>query len=109
MFKNKLLSEITWIRKDSLDITGSCLSIELSDVTDETIKTMFGKLPKGTSAKNKYSDSIVIYNDAEGTEAVYTIYTLYGIWRIGANENCKRDNQLAQTIISTEKQLYILN
>jgi hypothetical protein len=109
MIKSSLLTQITWTRKDSMDCDGTSLSIQLEGLTNETIQKAFGKLPKGVSPKTKYSNPIVVFNNIEGEQFPYTIYTYFGTWRIGAIENAKYDVQLAQVLNGIEQESFILN
>lgn len=64
-------------------VEGTGFAVELKDVTTLQLKSLFGSVPKGFGKKNKYSESMFITN-AKDPKGVYTIYTSFGIWRIGS-------------------------
>lgn len=101
---NLSASNLTWIRNDKIDYLGTCLDRRLPLISSETIKKLFGKLPAGTQphSKMKYSSTIVLYNNVEGTEIPYTLYTFYGEWRIGSHDDGKFADQLADMLTENE-------
>jgi len=107
---------LIWKRADSTDrtksgeminCTGTSLLLALPSVSNEMVKAKFGKLPKGLTGK--YSQSIEIINNleepsnaigwTEGT-GIYTLYTLYGEWRIGGFSENKYVKELSEFLFS---------
>ena len=76
------------------------------DCTNEQIEKCFGELPEGLD--EKYSESIVLTAEGEevveaknifdDTKGIYTVYALYGAWRIGGSSENKYTEELKQLI-----------
>ncbi len=88
-----------------LNTKSSSLQMILEEVTSETIKNLFGILPEGIEPDEKYSDRIILQYEGEHVQeaktfwdddavGIYSLYTQYGIWRIGGFS----DNQHTQRL-----------
>jgi hypothetical protein len=86
---------------------------ELPGVTNAKIKSLFGKLPRGTGHTNDYSDTLVIINNLEkpnpaqtfmdkNASGIYTLYTSFGEWRIGGFDGNKYTTELKNYILGME-------
>lgn len=106
---------LNWKLNSEAPCTGSSLAKELPGVTNQRIQKLFGVLPSGVCAHEKYSDHLVLTNEVEGhhgetadvdfwngLKGVYTLYTCYGEWRIGATANSKFVEELAAYIMDTK-------
>ena len=98
-----------WTRVKDINIAGTSLQLELPEITNADIKKLFGELPAGANAHTKYSDeSIYLVNNIEKPvesiqyydgRGIYTLYTLYGVWRIGGFPGNKFTQQLRDYIV----------
>jgi hypothetical protein len=62
------------------EVSGSSLWFVLSDVTDVDVDRVFG-ISFPDENDEKYSSTFVI--ESEATNARYTLYKSYGVWRVG--------------------------
>jgi len=98
---------------ESLLINGTYHLYTLRGVTNECIKNIFGELPFGCNHSNKYSEVLILRHEdedvIEGTgswddgQGVYTLYTLYGEWRIGGFETNQHIADLIELIEDFER------
>lgn len=82
----------------------------LEGVTNKDIKNLFGILPKGTEFDEKYSEDIRLEYEGEHIQeaksfwdddaiGIYTLYTQYGIWRIGGFSDNQHTQELYNLIM----------
>jgi hypothetical protein len=89
--------------------------VSLPNLTSQKVKELFGKLPKGTGKNNKYSEAIVLEHESikpiQGNYPkpganLWTLYTSFGMWRIGgfekANTTCAYVGMLIELLNSAE-------
>jgi hypothetical protein len=62
-------------------LPGSSLLVELGDVTHDQVAAALGSNLVGTPAGTKYSEAIVVRENVTGQS--FTVYMLYGVYRIG--------------------------
>lgn len=97
------MANLNWQRLDDADINGTSLIKILNRISSKAIQTLFGDLPAGHSnLMEECSDHIFLKNDRE--DLVYTLYTVYGTWRIGGYmEHEKYAEDLAAKIYERQR------
>jgi len=71
--------------------------ITLEGITSARIKELFGQLPRGYGKENKYSEAITV-GDPNKPHITLTLYTNYGVWRIGGHSMTNTALELEQYI-----------